>query len=453
MAVGTGTTSCRLIDADLHVFSVGGRYFAFDVRTITPVVIDEVTAEVLVRALKSSGDTIARELTGRFTVDQVRQGIRTAEALSEGGVLAPKTAYSPEPLGEVPRQPITNLHLMLTSSCTMNCVYCYGQTEFELHNGRRRMRDSTIRAAIDFLVRESLDATQISITFFGGEPLLELAKIKGAVAYALRVAETAGKTVRFDLTTNGSLLSDDTISILSELNINILLSWDGPADIQRRNRPFYLGDNEKQHDRTLERIRAFIKARGGDVGVRATVLPQDANRIPEVLCSFQELGVDRFALAMAEDTYGPGAGVHPIRGRRKKASSKTLDRAERFQAAAYLTYLLTGIGLKDMKLSRMVQRVYTGAVSRYGCGAGRGMLTVASNGDVLPCYRFIGRNLDGNPLVAGNVAVGLRSQQTASHARTESRRPRGMPGLLGALRLLRRLCRGLLCRSIPRVSR
>ena len=59
------------------------------------------------------------------------------------------------------------------------------------------------KKTIDWLIKASGDAKQVSISFFGGEPLLAIDLIKQLVAYGETIKE---KRVKFGITTNGTLI-------------------------------------------------------------------------------------------------------------------------------------------------------------------------------------------------------------------------------------------------------
>ena len=65
-------------------------------------------------------------------------------------------------------------------------------------------RETAFRA-VDFFVREScLD--EMTICFFGGEPLLNFKVIKDVVNYCNEIEKTQHKKFRFSMTTNGTLI-------------------------------------------------------------------------------------------------------------------------------------------------------------------------------------------------------------------------------------------------------
>src|SRR6266511_5819959 len=89
------------------------------------------------------------------------------------------------------------------------------------------MPSNITRKAIDLLIAYSRDADTLWITHFGGEPLLNFENIRFATEYAEERASALGKTVAFDITTNGTLLTEKSVEYFSRHGFKVLLSIDG----------------------------------------------------------------------------------------------------------------------------------------------------------------------------------------------------------------------------------
>lgn len=69
----------------------------------------------------------------------------------------------------------TTLTLMITQDCNLRCTYCYGVNGMYNHKGF--MTQETAETAIDYFVKYAV-SDELSICFFGGEPLLNFSLIK-----------------------------------------------------------------------------------------------------------------------------------------------------------------------------------------------------------------------------------------------------------------------------------
>ncbi len=103
------------------------------------------------------------------------------------------------------------------------------------------MSFETAKKIIDFYYDHSVDSDRIAIAFYGGEPTLEFDLIKKIVNYANKVF--FGKTILYRMTTNATLLTDELIEFFfnSGNDFLVLISLDGPRNIQDKNRKFSNG--------------------------------------------------------------------------------------------------------------------------------------------------------------------------------------------------------------------
>jgi len=182
------------------------------------------------------------------------------------------------------RVPLRMMTLALTGACNLKCRYCYQNAKTG-----RPMSCAVLRAAADRLL-ESTDPGP-ELVFAGGEPLLALGTIRHAVQYIER-RRSRDSPVRYNLATNGTLLSSEAIAFLRERRFAIQLSFDGvpPAQSMRGARSFTLVDA------ALDRLRLQapeIFWRRLTVGVTL-----DANAVPYLAESFRYF-VDRHVPAIA----------------------------------------------------------------------------------------------------------------------------------------------------------
>ena len=140
---------------------------------------------------------------------------------------APQTTRKP--------MPVVNLCLFLTQSCNLNCVYCYGNKG--RYGGGGRLDQKTAFQAVDWLIDQAGETTNLHIGFFGGEPFLNFPIMKKVVSYAVQRAQAVGKTIEFNTTTNATLLGDEQIAFIKQHKINVMVSFDGTKELQDAQRP------------------------------------------------------------------------------------------------------------------------------------------------------------------------------------------------------------------------
>lgn len=145
------------------------------------------------------------------------------------------------------------LTLQVTQQCNLRCAYCAYSGIYEnnrTHNSARMSFD-VAKKAIDYFLEHNTHLADVVIGFYGGEPLLEFELIKKCVEYANSKVE--GKKILFNMTTNGTLLSDKVVDFLSRYNFSISISLDGSKEEHDRNRKFK--DGRGSFDVIIENLR------------------------------------------------------------------------------------------------------------------------------------------------------------------------------------------------------
>lgn|GEM_PF-876470 len=152
------------------------------------------------------------------------------------------------------------------------------------------MRWETLRAALDLARKYGQRETKI--LFSGGEPLLEFALIRKAVAYTKRTFRR-GKRATFALITNGTLLTEDKVAFLEKHSFEIQLSCDGVRAAQdlRAKGTF------RSLDSLLGRLKRFHPDFYKDnVQISMTLVPQTARYIADSFEYFLRKGAHRIAI-------------------------------------------------------------------------------------------------------------------------------------------------------------
>ena len=156
-----------------------------------------------------------------------------------------------------------SLHiLVLTLRCNHSCSYC--QSAAVKTDPRRYDMDwRTAKASIDMAF--SSPSKNLSLEFQGGEPLLNWPVLKRAVDYALAKNRAAGKTLKFALVSNFSLLDKEKADFLISRNVSLCTSLDGPEAIHNKNRTYLDGNSYGLTVRWLkELMRRYKKCQKAD---------------------------------------------------------------------------------------------------------------------------------------------------------------------------------------------
>jgi uncharacterized protein len=391
---------------EFHEFDAAGERFLYLVPSAAVFALDDCSLAMLetLREAPAEADTLVRQLSTRFDAADVQDTLaelRRVRAIEE--VVARQPTPKVLPLKPVPLQ---TLVVNVTNQCNLSCEYCYEYGEdkiVETENGNQPkfMSEQTARDAVDFALRESRESTTAHITFFGGETLMNFPVLKSTIGYARERAAALGKAVDFSLTTNATLLKPDVIEFLADHRVGVTISIDGPEELQNRFRVFKGGAGS--YEIVAPKIKALLaRHRTRPIGARVTLTRQtlDVGRIYRHLTSeigFWEVGFAPVTTASGRDYAISDGGFDELLGQ--------------FRALAY-DYLAAALDNRHHGFSNVretLQEIHQGHAKAYPCGAGLGLMGVATNGDVALCHRFAGS--DAHKLGTVNDGVSWERQQ------------------------------------------
>jgi len=372
---------------EFHSFEASGQQFLYLVPSAAVFALDACSSALVdtLRTASRDPDALVRDLAPRFGAEEVVDTIaelRRVRAIGE--VARPEPTPKILPLKPVPLQ---TLVVNVTNQCNLSCTYCYEYGEDKIvdtENGKQPkfMTAETARASVDFALRESRESPTAHITFFGGETLMNFPVLKSTIAYARQRAAEVGKEIDFSLTTNATLLKPDVIEFLAENRVGVTISIDGPEDLQNRFRVFKNGTGS--YGIAAPKIKALLaRHRSRPIGARVTLTRQtlDVTRIYRHLAEdigFWEVGFAPVTTAPSRDYAISGGGFDDLLGQ--------------FRALAH-EYLQASLENRHHGFSNVretLQEIHQGHAKAYPCGAGIGLMGVATDGDVALCHRFAG---------------------------------------------------------------
>ncbi len=170
-----------------------------------------------------------------------------------------------------------NMTLSVSSICAQRCVYCYGAPA---HHCPETISEDFCRAGCEFVARCSAARGKLMmVNFHGmGEPTIPWPRFAACVGIADAAAADSGAAIQKSIFTGGQL-SADQAAFLGEHFELIHVSLDGPADIQRRQRP--RADGADSFAPAVRTARIAREA-GRDVTINVTVTDATVPRMPEI---------------------------------------------------------------------------------------------------------------------------------------------------------------------------
>lgn len=355
------------------------------------------------RSFTAEGDTYlyAAETGGLFRMDVgVRDALSAlassaagpvpAEILSDlrrAGLLGTEGTCGPDRRTDHPPLRLRTLVLMLTYSCNLACRYCYEDREegcvppADGEGAPREMSPEALRRGVAYLLDHAGADRKVSVTFFGGEPLLRFPLIQTAVGDARRMARERGKEISFSITTNGTLLTRETARFLKENGISVCLSIDGPREIHDRNRPYASGRGS--YEDVARGTSILMENKNGFPVAARVTLGRGAVDVRKTFDHLRGLGFDEVGFAPASAAEGSPSALTEeelcavMEGFRDLADGYVDDVRER-RVPAF------------SNMSQILALIHRGDPMPYPCGAGIGMLAVDPSGAFYPCHRLVG---------------------------------------------------------------
>jgi uncharacterized protein len=128
--------------------------------------------------------------------------------------------------------------IILNNACNMNCVYCFHDKKKELFKGEIISPEE-----MSTFFPENKEYT---FTFFGGEPLLSYDYLKTLC----KLLKEKNQKIKFNMITNGTLLTDEKVKFLNEFDIRTIISHDGISHKKTRKI-----DPLEQHGEVIAKIK------------------------------------------------------------------------------------------------------------------------------------------------------------------------------------------------------
>ncbi|HEY6872247.1 MAG TPA: radical SAM protein [Geobacteraceae bacterium] len=345
----------------LKPLRVQGRYFVYNTVTAASA---EVDARVWVR------------LRGAGKYDTPRRGAIDLPPGIEALPAAPPTCA-----GSVSGPGPRNLILQVSNSCNLRCVYCCA--DFGRYGGTfREMSPETAKRGIDFLFAATVSG-QLAVTYFGGEPLLNLDTVLESARYGLARAARTGRKLALHLVTNGVLLDFATLELLDGLGFSLTVSLDGPARTHNENRPFAGG--AASYTPTMLALKA---ARSLPIWYRTTVRGTFTRNTADFYPVVKFLIDGDFSRNIAyEPVFLDRA--HPLALRWRDLPA--IKRAYTALARHYAARLREGDPFCLWDLDDAIIRLVLQEPRQARCGSGVTTVTVTAEGDIYGCHLSTGK--------------------------------------------------------------
>ena len=178
------------------------------------------------------------------------------------------------------------LTIVPTADCNFRCSYCYEKKSIQ----ELDMSEHVQERLVGFVRQQASVISTLSITWYGGEPMLALDTIESLTGKFKKICEEFNVRFYAAIVTNGYLLTEENIKILKLLDIrSIQITLDGPPEVHNKRR--HLADGSPTFDRIIENLKAAKGLLSCSVAVRINTDKKNSERVDEVISILEENGL------------------------------------------------------------------------------------------------------------------------------------------------------------------
>lgn len=170
-----------------------------------------------------------------------------------------------------------SITMLPTRACNFRCIYCF---ESEINETITIQDCNNVLKFINSEIQR-VKPEGISISWYGGEPLLAYDRIKQLSSELINIASANKIRYEANIVTNGYLLTEEIARELINSNVKLIqITLDGPEEVHNRRRPL------KNRKPTFGRIKEAIiiaKKYFDHVDIRLNIDRDNANAVLEFL--------------------------------------------------------------------------------------------------------------------------------------------------------------------------
>lgn len=279
--------------------------------------------------------------------------------------------------------------IMVTQTCNLACTYCYGGGG-TYGSPNKLMSEKDALRAVEIMLERAPHKRRFTVTFFGGEPLLNFPLVRRIVEHCTQVGTDREVCFDYTMTTNGTIVTAEIVEFIKAHRFTLMVSYDGPG--QDVHRPFATGGSS---DAVVRSNLKRLAEAGVPFQLRATLTKQFAKEetIEQLVQIGRSLGNKKVATSTVSATRNEifpaneELTVDPEDGRRlqstfRRITEQNLEASQAQSNAGRAPVDTTGF---------LVRALAEGKAAGLGrCGAGLGMVAASTDGNLYPCHRFVG---------------------------------------------------------------
>ena len=367
----------------IHKFKQGDNFFVLDVNTGAVHIVDELVYDLVDDNKLRDKEELIKEFGAKYGEETISEAYEEILELIDEDILYSRDQYEDIAHSSMDdRDYIKAVCLNIIHGCNLRCKYCFAdEGEYNGHKGV--MSVETAKKAIDYVVKRSGPRRNIEIDLFGGEPTMIMDKVKEIIAYARENEKAWKKNIRFTMTTNATLLTEEMMDFMDKEMGNIILSLDGRKEVNDNVRIKI--DGSGSYDDILPNIKRMIEKRDKSKHyyVRGTFTGANTDFYEDVKAmvneGFREISIEPVVLEKGHFLELKEEHLPEIFENYDKLYNEMARRKKEGDEFNFYHFNI------DLNGGPCVYKRIS------GCGAGFEYVAITPQGEVYPCHQFVGK--------------------------------------------------------------
>jgi uncharacterized protein len=367
----------------IHKFKQGDNFFVLDVNTGAVHIVDELVYDLVDDNELRDKEELIKEFGAKYGEETIKEAYEELLELIDEDILYSRDQYEDIAHSSMDdRDYIKAVCLNIIHGCNLRCKYCFAdEGEYNGHKGV--MSVETAKKAIDYVVKRSGPRRNIEIDLFGGEPTMIMDKVKEIIAYARENEKAWKKNIRFTMTTNATLLTEEMMDFMDKEMGNIILSLDGRKEVNDNVR--IKVDGSGSYDDILPNIKRMIEKRDKSKHyyVRGTFTGANTDFFEDVKAmvneGFREISIEPVVLEKGHFLELKEEHLPEIFENYDKLYDEMVRRKKEGDEFNFYHFNI------DLNGGPCVYKRIS------GCGAGFEYVAITPQGEVYPCHQFVGK--------------------------------------------------------------
>ena len=367
----------------IHKFKQGDNFFVLDVNTGAVHIVDELVYDLVDDNKLRDKEELIKEFGAKYGEETISEAYEELLELIDEDILYSRDQYEDIAHSSMDdRDYIKAVCLNIIHGCNLRCKYCFADEG--VYNGLKGVISvETAKKAIDIVDKRSGPRRNIEIDLFGGEPTMIMDKVKEIIAYARENEKAWKKNIRFTMTTNATLLTEEMMDFMDKEMGNIILSLDGRKEVNDNVR--IKVDGSGSYDDILPNIKRMIEKRDKSKHyyVRGTFTGANTDFYEDVKAmvneGFREISIEPVVLEKGHFLELKEEHLPEIFENYDKLYSEMARRKKEGDEFNFYHFNI------DLNGGPCVYKRIS------GCGAGFEYVAITPQGEVYPCHQFVGK--------------------------------------------------------------